>query len=51
MTQMLEESPWNETIRQDLGISEQIQFIIRVSYLEDYPKPVSLRMPLTSIIK
>jgi hypothetical protein len=51
MTQMLEESPWNETIRQELGISEQIQFIIRVSYLDDYPKPVSLRMPLTSIIK
>jgi hypothetical protein len=51
MTQMLEESPWNETIRQELGISEQIQFIIRVSYVEDYPKPVSLRMPLTDIIK
>lgn len=51
MTQMLEESPWKETIRQDLGISEQIQFIIRVSYVENYPQPVSLRMPLAAIIK
>ncbi|MBP2652468.1 MAG: nitroreductase [Firmicutes bacterium] len=51
MTQMLEESPWKDTLRQDLGLKEQIQFIIRVGYVEAYLPPVSLRMPMGSIVK
>ena len=51
MTQMLEESPWKETLRQELGLQEQIQMIIRVGYVEEYLPPVSLRMPLAYIVK
>jgi hypothetical protein len=51
MTQMLEESPWKDTIRQELGLREQIQFIIRVGYVEEYLPPVSLRMALGGIVK
>jgi hypothetical protein len=50
MTQMLEESPWKDTIRRELGLREQIQFIIRAGYVERYSAPVSLRMPLGSIV-
>lgn len=50
MTQMLEESPWKDTMRQELGLREQIQFIIRVGYVEEYLPPASLRMPLGSIV-
>jgi hypothetical protein len=51
MTQMLEESPWKDTIRKDLGFQYQIQFIVRVGYVKEYLPPVSLRMPLGNIVK
>ncbi|MGB5959514.1 MAG: hypothetical protein WBG73_02550 [Coleofasciculaceae cyanobacterium] len=46
MTQILEESSTRQTLNQSIGISEDIQFILRVGYLKNYPLPVSLRRPV-----
>lgn len=43
MTQILEESPTNQTIHESIGIADPIQFILRVGYVKTYPEPVSLR--------
>ncbi len=43
MTQILEESPANQTVNESLGISDPVQFILRTGYLKTYPEPVSLR--------
>lgn len=46
MTQILEETSTRQTLNQLIGISENIQFILRAGYLKDYPQPVSLRRPV-----
>jgi hypothetical protein len=46
MTQILEESSTRQILNQSIGLSENIQFILRVGYLKDYPEPVSLRRPV-----
>jgi hypothetical protein len=46
MTQILEEPSTNEILNKSIGIGENIQFILRVGYLKDYPQPVSLRRPV-----
>jgi Nitroreductase family len=46
MTQILEESSTRQTLNQSIGISENIQFILRTGYLKNYPPPVSLRRPV-----
>ena len=46
MTQILEESSTRQKLNQSIGISENIQFILRVGYLKNYPLPVSLRRPV-----
>jgi hypothetical protein len=46
MTQILEESSTRQTLNQSIGISEDIQFILRSGYVKDYPLPVSLRRPV-----
>ncbi|MFB8792239.1 MAG: hypothetical protein U7123_26175 [Potamolinea sp.] len=46
MTQILEESSTRQTLNQSIGISENIQFILRVGYVKNYPEPVSLRRPV-----
>lgn len=46
MTQILEESSTREQLNQSIGISENIQFILRIGYVKDYPPPVSLRRPV-----
>ncbi len=51
MTQMLEESSTQQMLNQAIGISENIQFILRVGYLKDYPQPVSLRRPVEWFMK
>ncbi|GAB2583742.1 Acg family FMN-binding oxidoreductase [Spirosoma areae] len=43
MTQILEESPTNQTVNESIGISDTVQFILRVGYVKTYPEPVSLR--------
>lgn len=50
MTQILEEEPWRTEAAKELGHSGSIQFVVRVGYINDYPKPVSLRMPISKII-
>ena len=47
MTQMLEESPWKNLVANELGLTGEIQWILRIGYLKSYPDPVSLRMPVT----
>jgi hypothetical protein len=45
MTQMLEEKPWRNQVAKALGLSGEVQWILRLGYLKSYPDPVSLRMP------
>ena len=51
MTQILEESPTNLLVNHSIGISDTIQFILRVGYVNVYPKPVSLRRPVDWFVK
>jgi hypothetical protein len=51
MTQILEESLTRQTLNQSIGISEEIQFILRTGYVKDYPPPVSLRRPVDWLIR
>ncbi|GAB3642653.1 Acg family FMN-binding oxidoreductase [Spirosoma arcticum] len=50
MTQILEESPTNQTINQSIGISGPVQFILRTGYLKTYPEPVSLRRSVDGFV-
>ena len=45
MSQMLEEAPWRDDVARELGVHDQIQFILRVGYVTKYLEPVSLRRP------
>jgi hypothetical protein len=47
MTQMLEEEPWRKKIAKELGLTGEVQWIMRIGYLKSYPEPVSLRMPVS----
>jgi hypothetical protein len=51
MSQVLEESPLKDQIARDLGLSGCAQFVLRVGYVAAYPKPVSLRMPVSWFLK
>ncbi|MEH2357689.1 Acg family FMN-binding oxidoreductase [Nostoc sp.] len=51
MTQILEEASTRQTLNQSIGISENIQFILRSGYLKNYPSPVSLRHPVDWFIR
>jgi len=51
MTQILEEPPFNQNIAQSLGIADNIQFILRMGYLDKYPAPVSLRRPVERFVR
>jgi hypothetical protein len=46
MTQILEEKPFCGEVQRELGLHDDIQFILRSGYLDAYPDPVSLRMPV-----
>ena len=50
MTQPLEEKGFADNLRRELGIKEKIQFILRTGYVEEYPLPVSERMPVERIV-
>ena len=50
MTQMIEEEVIGNQMASFLGISEKIQFLLRIGYCNDYPQPVSPRMLLANII-
>jgi hypothetical protein len=51
MTQILEESSTRQMLNQAIGISENIQFNLRVGYLKNYPQTVSLRRPVDWFIR
>ena len=51
MTQILEESSTRQMLNQSIGISEDVQFILRTGYVKDYPSPVSLRRPVNWFIR
>lgn len=46
MTQILEEPATLQTLHSSIGISDNVQFILRTGYIKDYPQPVSLRRPV-----
>ena len=50
MSQILEESATLTSINQLLGINENIQFMMRIGYVKEYPNPVSLRRAVDKII-
>jgi len=50
MTQVLEESPWQKELAQEIGLAGHVQFVVRIGYIKEYLKPVSLRMPISKIL-
>lgn len=51
MTQILEESATRQTLHSSIGISDNIQFILRTGYVKSYPQPVSLRRPVDWFVR
>ncbi len=51
MTQMLEEAPWKDKVAKELGLGGEVQWILRIGYLNSYPDPVSLRRPLSWFVQ
>lgn len=50
MSQVLEEEPWRSQLVKELNQSGDIEFVIRIGYVENYKPPVSLRMPVSKIV-
>jgi hypothetical protein len=51
MTQILEEEYWKNKVAKELGLTGEVQWILRIGYLKSYPDPVSLRMPVSWFIQ
>lgn len=51
MTQILEESATNQAFNSSVGISNNVQFILRMGYLRAYPQPVSLRRSVDRFLR
>lgn len=51
MTQILEETATAQMVQTSLGITQPIQFILRIGYLAYYPEPVSLRRPVDWFVR
>jgi hypothetical protein len=51
MTQMLEEETWKNKVAKELGITGEVQWILRIGYLGSYPDPVSLRRPVSWFVQ
>ncbi|MBN1542022.1 nitroreductase [candidate division KSB1 bacterium] len=45
MSQTLEETPWKNEVAAQLGLQQRPAMILRVGYVDRYPRPVSLRRP------
>lgn len=50
MTQAIEETATAKELPSAVGIPGDIQLLLRVGYVDRYPRPVSLRMPLRKIL-
>jgi hypothetical protein len=51
MTQMLEEEAWKNKVAKDLGLTGEVQWILRIGYVKSYPDPVSLRAPVSRFVR
>jgi hypothetical protein len=51
MTQILEEKETREAVNRAIGISDTIEFLIRIGYVKSYPAPVSLRRSTDRFVK
>ena len=51
MTQMLEEGAWKNKVAKELGLSGEVQWVLRIGYLNSYPDPVSLRRPISWFVQ
>lgn len=51
MTQILEEKETAKQVNESIGITDEIQFILRMGYLKNYPEPVTLRRPVNWFVK
>jgi hypothetical protein len=51
MSQVLEEAPLKDQIAGDLGMPGRVQFVLRIGYVTAYPRPVSLRMPVSWFLR
>jgi len=51
MTQILEEAATKQLVNASIGINDDIQFILRLGYLKNYPAPVSLRRPVNWFVR
>lgn len=50
MTQILEEEKTRTMVNDGIGIKENIQFLLRVGYVDNYPEPVTLRRPIDQFV-
>ena len=51
MTQMLEEEAWKNKVAKELGVTGEVQWILRIGYLKSYSDPVSLRRPISWFVQ
>jgi hypothetical protein len=51
MTQILEESNYNEAFKKVINTTNTVQFILRIGYVEQYPNPVSRRRPIDQMLE
>ena len=51
MTQILQEGDWKANLNKRLEQDKKIQLVLRTGYVEEYPKPVSLRRPVSWFAK
>lgn len=51
MTQILEEPATRQLVHPSIDITDNIQFILRVGYVKNYPPPVSLRRPVDLFLR
>jgi hypothetical protein len=51
MTQIIEEAETNKNLNASLGITEPLQFLLRVGYLKNYPEAVSVRRVVEGFVR
>ena len=51
MTQILEEEKTRKEVNNSIGVNQNIQFLLRIGYVENYPEPVTLRRPVDWFVK
>jgi hypothetical protein len=51
MTQVLEEAETKKQVNTSIGITDEIQFMLRTGYVKNYPKPVTLRRPVSWFVQ